>query len=145
MRTWKPAVLAMCLLGCDNNAPPSIDLWERQRVCGERADRMAESMRQEINSQSTQMGLWQSHYNRSTERCYVLIDQYNLAPGAVPYTRHTLWDAFERRPIARFADEAVWDEPRGAWCNQTSEDDKRETTSATCKEVAAYVARLMRE
>lgn len=106
-------------------------------------------MRREIDSPTTQMGGWQSHYNEKTRRCYALIDQYNTGgPGVrsdMPYLRFTLWDAMERRQVAHFTQEPNYDEPRGIWCQQTTEDEKREVTGPLCKDVAAYVSKLMSE
>lgn len=145
-RHLSAALIVLTLASCGIQTKPSAnEIWSRQLECSERADRFAESIRSDTNNDTTRMGLWRSHYNSALGRCYIVVDQYTTASIHRPYLSHTLYDALERRPIAQFAPESVWDNPPGVWCQQTSEDAKREISSAKCKDVADYVSRLMKE
>lgn len=89
-----------------------------------------------------------THYNSKTERCHVLVGYYHggVKPNPSSPLHHSeLLDAFERREIASFSSQRLDEDGAGIWCRQTTEDDKRETTSPPCQQVGQYVARLMRE
>lgn len=122
--------------------------WARYVACGERSDAVGGHFEQEAKTSRIVVSGWQSHYNRQTHRCYVLIERFDTqgkGSADAPISYAELFDAFERRRIASFTSHRLSELGEGMWCSRTSEDDKRETSSASCEDVKKFVDELMRD